>query len=116
MNQIQNERNYFFIIKQNGCSFGFIEESHDKMETRASFIPNFSSIQNSDFSELKPENTSKIIMFKYFSLEFTICIAVALQLSHKKSNFAIPTSMMNLRKQKISRSLIVYFKMKFTQH
>ena len=82
--------------------------------TRASFIPNFVSIQNSDSTELKPENTSKIIMLKYFGLEFTICIAV--ESSHKKSNFAIPTSMMNLRKQKIIRSLIVYFKTKFTQH
>ena len=52
--------------------FGFIEETHEKIETRASFIPNLSSIQNSDSTELKPENTSKIIMFKYLSLEFTI--------------------------------------------
>ena len=82
---------------------GFIKVTLE-IETRASFIPNFSSIQNSDSTELKSENTSKIIMLKYFSLEFTIFIAV--ELSHKKSNFAIPTS----------RSLIVYFKTKFTQH
>ena len=62
----------------------------------------------------KEINQSKIIMLKYFSLEFTICNAV--ELSHKKSNFAIPTPMMNLRKQKISRLLIVYFKTKLTQH
>ena len=80
----------------------------------ASFIPNFSSIQNLDSTQPKSEDTSKIIILKYFCFEFTICIAVAL--SHKNSNFAIPTSMINLRKQKISRSLIVYFKTKLTQH
>ena len=57
--------------------FGFIEESHEKIETRDSFVPNFSSIQNSDSTELKPENTFKNHV-KYFSLEFTICIAVEL--------------------------------------
>ena len=71
------------------------------METRASFIVNLSSLQNSDSTELKPENTLKNIVLKYLSvhfLDFTVCNAV--ELSHKKSNFATPTSMMNLRKKK----------------
>ena len=108
MNQIQNSEELLFYIKQYGCSFGFYRRVTFEIETRASFIPNFVSIQKSDSTELIPENTSKIIMLKCFSLEFTICIAV--ELSHKKSNFAIPASMIILRKQKISRSLIVYFK------
>ena len=51
-----------------------------EIETRASCIQNLSSIQNSDSTELKPENKSKIIMLEYFSLGFTIYIAV--ELSH----------------------------------
>ena len=93
---------------------GFYKRVAWEIETGASFIPIVVSIQIQDSTELKPENTSKIIMLKYLSLELTICIAVIL--SHKKSNFAIPTSMINLSLQKISRSLIIYFKTKLTQH
>ena len=92
---------------------GFIKESHKKLKQGPALYQT-SLLQNSDSTELKSENTPKIIMLKYFSLEFTICIVV--KLSPKKSNFAIPTSMINLRKQKITRTLIVYFKTKFTQH
>ena len=77
---------------------GFYRSVTCEIETKASFIPNYSPVQDS--TELKPEKTSKIIMLKDFSLEFTICIAV--ELSDKKSNFAISTYMMNFRKQNIS--------------
>ena len=92
---------------------GFTEESHEKLK-QGSALYQTSLLYRTDSTELKPENTFKIIMLKYFSLEFTICIAV--ELSHKKSHLAISTSMMNLRKQKIRISLIVYLKTKFTQH
>ena len=90
---------------------GFTEKSHEKWK-QGSALYQTSLLYKTQI----PENTSKIIMLKYFSLEFTICIAV--KLSHKKSHLAVPTSMMNLRKQEISRlrSLIVYFMTKFTQH
>ena len=94
---------------------GFIKELHKKLKQGpALYQTSLLYKTGSDSTELKSGNTSKIIMLKYFSFEFTICISV--ELSHKKSNFAIPTSMINLRKQKISRSLIVYYKTKFTQH
>ena len=67
----------------------------------ASFIPNFSSLQNSDSTELKPEKNIqnyrvKILEFASFFFffffwgggGFTVCNAV--ELSHKKSNFATP--------------------------
>ena len=72
---------------------GFIEESHEKLKQGPALYQT-----SLDLTELIAENTSKIIMLKYLNSEFTICIAV--ELFHKNSNFAIPTSMMNLRKQK----------------
>ena len=89
---------------------GFIEESHKKFKQGPALYQTSLLFKTQILL-----NTSKISMLKHFRLEFTI-ICIAVELSHKKSNFAIPTSMMNLRKQTISRSMIVYFKMKFTQH
>ena len=49
--------------------FGFIEEPHDKLKQGPSLYQT-SSLQNSDSSELKPENTFKIIVLKYLNLHF----------------------------------------------
>ena len=74
---------------------GFIKEPHKKLK-QASALYHTSLLYKTKIilTKLKSENTPKIIMLKYFSLEFTICTAV--ELSHKTSNFAIP----NLRKTK----------------
>ena len=68
------------------ASLGFIEESHEKFK-QGSVLYQTPLLYKTNFTELKPENTSKLIIFKDFSLEFGICIAV--ELSHKKSNFAL---------------------------
>ena len=68
---------------------GFIEESHEKLKQGPALYRTSLLYETKILLKLKPENTFKIIMLKTLSLEFIICIAV--ELSHKMSNFAIPT-------------------------
>ena len=72
-----------FLLNKMAALLGLINWSHEKLTRRASFIQNFSSLQNQDSTELTLENTFRIIVLKDFSLECTFCSAV--ELSHEKT-------------------------------
>ena len=80
--------------------FGFIEESHEKLKQGPALYQT-SLLYKTQITKTRKHIQNyrvKILKLAFIFLEFTDCNEV--ELSHKKSNFATPTSMMNLRKQK----------------